>query len=77
MKKKNKKSKPRRGRFITHMTANTNAQDYYLHFPHSPLMMVAPKELLELKEKVERIEKWIDFWENVETPWKPKSKKRK
>lgn len=27
---------------------------------------------LTLSQRVARIEKWIDFWENVPTPWKTK-----
>lgn len=27
-----------------------------------------------LEERVEKIERWIDFWETVETPWDPREK---
>ena len=33
---------------------------------------IEPLDSLSLEKRVERIEKWIEFWETVETPWKIK-----
>ena len=33
------------------------------------------KEIKQIKARLKRIEKWIDFWETIPTPWKVTKKK--